>query len=160
MSEDWGFQLSIKINGNHLVNIRGKDEKEFASRLAYAVQNAGQIQVACDSIQGETPVPIQTNGFKAPTITSAPFDIGPLAIEMVKATSEKRDGTPMDSPRYDVKLVNGAFYSTFDKLVGQAAKTLWQMDKKVYLKVKINEKNPKYKNIIEVRSAEPLEGAP
>jgi hypothetical protein len=66
----------------------------------------------------------------------------------VDKVTTKRDGTPMKSPKYTVRFSDRKFYSTFQKIVADAAETL--QGQNVYYST---EKQGDYENLSSVRSA-------
>jgi hypothetical protein len=159
MSDDFKFQLSVKIEGQHLLNIRGGSALEFFEEIKEAVESAELITSAARALEGsrkpDLPHPVSpthqgTNAPpSAPNRASAPSgEIGPVQIVGVSKSSLKKDGTPMKSPKFTVEFSNGKKLSTFDTLVGQAAESL--SGRSVFYTTKVN---GEYTNLAEVRSA-------
>lgn len=159
MSEDFKIQLSVKVDGQHLVNIRSADTSEFGDLLAWAVENADQITSACRALEGAqkaapahhpsapppAPAPVPAASYQPPV---AAGEVGPVVIKSVSKSSLKKDGTPMKSPKYTVEFSNGKKLSTFDATWGQAAESL--SGQSVYYTTKVN---GEYTNLAEVRRA-------
>jgi hypothetical protein len=159
VSDDFRFQLSVKVDGQHLLNIRATNEIEFWDGLKSAVENAELIQSAARALEGaRTPVqpkpvsPTHQGENASPGAsyrsTAPSGEIGPVQIVGVSKSSVKKDGTPMKSPKFTVEFSNGKKLSTFDSLVGNAAETL--SGQPVYYTTKIN---GEYTNLAGVRGA-------
>jgi hypothetical protein len=151
--EDFKLQLSVKIDGVHLFNIRAENAKELFELIATTVEHAELIQSAARALEGvqkpEPAKPVPTTGARvisAPTSTSS--EIGPVAIKGVEKAMLKKDGTPMKSPRFVVKFSNGHTHATFDVPTGEAAETL--AGQQVYY---TTEKRGDYENLASVRRA-------
>lgn len=154
--EDFKLQLSVKIDGQHLLNIRSASAQEFDELLKFCVANAEQLQAATAALEGsakatqskaatEAPRPVQAASYRPPV---AAGEVGPVQIKGVSKTALKKDGTAMKSPKYTVEFSNGKRLSTFEALVGQAAEAL--SGQSVYYSTKVN---GEYVNLAEVRSA-------
>lgn len=134
MSENWKLQLSLKLDGQHLLNIRAEMPEEFGSLLRSAVDDAPLIASVCRALEGaQTPqqaAPVRVVGGRLNVSQTGPQsavpsgEVGPVQVESVSTSATKRDGTPMKSPRYMVKFGNGKMLSTFDQTLGQSAMTL------------------------------------
>lgn len=159
MSEEYRFQLSVKIDGSHLLNLRAEKADEFGQMLAWAVDNAEQIQAATAALEGAqkaataprdsppppAPVPVPAASYVTPPGAG---EVGPVLIKSVSKTSLKKDGTPMRSPRYVVEFSNGKKIGTIDGTLGQSAEAL--SGQSVYYSVTVN---GDFTNLAEVRRA-------
>lgn len=153
MSDNWVFQLSAKIDGQHLVNVRAEDAVTFKDLLAWTKEHADDIREAALALQGAqkaaaappapAPPPQQQARPQAPA-----GEIGPVTITGVGSDTMKRDGTVMTKPKYTVNFSNGKKHSTFDAVVGDAAMSL--QGQSVYYTIKVN---GEYQNLASLRSA-------
>jgi hypothetical protein len=151
--EDFTLQLSIKIDGVHLFNIRASDPAEFWALVGNAVEHAELIQSAARALEGvQKPEPVRPVSHTGPRSGGAPgatsAEIGPVAIKGVEKALLKKDGTPMKSPRFVVKFSNGRALSTFDEAIAASAETL--AGQQVYY---ATEKRGEYENLASVRRA-------
>jgi hypothetical protein len=151
--DDFRFQLSVKVDGQHLLNIRADNEIDFWGGLRAAVENAELIQSAARALEGsqkaQAPAPVVTTHH--PTISSpvgVSAEIGPILVAGVSISATKKDGTPMKSPKFAVKFGNGKTHSTFDAAIGQSAQTL--SGQNCYY---VTERKGEYDNLIAIRSA-------
>ena len=157
MSENWAYQLSVKLDGLHLVNIRADSAEEFEVQLRWAVELREPILTACASL-GATEKP--QHPASAPTRGSAPIvpqggagrEIGPIVLENVELKRGPKDGPPWKSPMYVLKW-DGSSASTFDALNGKAAQGAWMSGSPCYLTVEPSPKNPKFQNLLSIRMA-------
>lgn len=160
MSDDFKFQLSVKIDGSHLLNIRAGSSLEFFEEIKDAVESAELIASACRALEGAqkaspapTVVPTHHGPVGVPAASYRPpvaaGEVGPVQIKGVSKTTLKKDGTAMKSPKFTVEFSNGKKLSTFEALVGQAAEAL--SGQSVYYSTKVN---GEYVNLAEVRSAQ------
>jgi hypothetical protein len=134
MNEDFRFQLSIRIDGQHLLNVRSGNAVDFGADIRSAVDDAEMILSACRALEGrqmpQQPSAVRVMGGNlkvssgAPQPSSGPSaEFGPVLLQGVSSSSTKRDGTPMKSPKFTVN-VGGKSLSTFDASLGQSAMTL------------------------------------
>ena len=152
MSDDFRFQLSVKIDGTHLFNVRHENATDFGTALAWAVANAEQIQLACLALGGAqkpqpapAPHPATPPPAKPPAAPSG--EVGPVLVKGVQKAILKKDGTKMKSPRFTVEFSNGKRHSTFDEVLAGAAETL--AGESCYYTTDDSE----YKNLTSVRRA-------
>lgn len=155
MSEDWNLQLSVKIEGQHLLNLRSETSAGLSAMLAWAVENREAIIAATAALEGAQKPPPAVPVYVAPRVApSSPGglqgEIGPVAIEKVDVDTVKKDGTRMNSPKFTVKFSNGKRHSTFDSLVGDAASALHRDGSSVYYSIKVN---GEYQNLAAIRKA-------
>jgi hypothetical protein len=159
MSDDFTYQLSVKIDGQHLLNIRSDDAQKFSAMLRHAVENAEQIQAACAALEGSRkPAPAPPAAAPRPAPSPVPAasyvspqgagEVGPVLIKAVSKSSLKKDGTPMRSPKFTVEFSNGKKLSTFDATLGQSAEAL--SGQSVFYSTT---RNGDYENLAEVRRA-------
>jgi hypothetical protein len=151
--DDFRFQLSVKVDGQHLLNIRADNEIDFWSGLKAAVENAELIQSAARALEGaqKAYVPAPVVATPRPVVSSpagVSAEIGPILVSAVSVSATKRDGSPMKSPKYAVTFGNGKTHSTFDPAIGQSAQTL--SGKSVFY---VTEKKGEYENLVAIRSA-------
>jgi hypothetical protein len=156
---DWTFQLSVKIDGEHMLNVRAQNELTFLQSIKAAVESSELILSAARALEGvrkpqhAAPVSHAPQGvIGAPAGSRGPAqpsgEFGPVRIVGVGKSSVKKDGTPMKSPKFTVEFSNGKKLATFDTLVGQAAESLSGRD--VFYETKVN---GEYTNLAAVRSA-------
>lgn len=157
--DDFKFQLSVKIDGQHLLNLRAAESNEFGDMLKWAVENAEQIQAAASVLEGSqkaapaprpspppaAPAPVPAASYVTPPGAG---EVGPVFIKSVTKSSLKKDGTPMRSPRYLVEFSNGKKIGTIDGTLGQSAEAL--SGQSVYYSVTVN---GDFTNLAEVRRA-------
>lgn len=157
--DDFKFQLSVKIDGSHLLNLRAVESGEFGQMLKWAVENAEQIQAATSALEGAqkaAPAPRPSPPPPAPApVPAASYvtppgegEVGPVLIKSVSKQMVKKDGTPMRSPRYVVEFSNGKKIGTIDGTLGQSAEAL--SGQSVYYSVTVN---GEFTNLAEVRRA-------
>ena len=155
MSENFKYQLSVKIDGQHLLNLRTETVEEFNAQLKWAVENAEQLQLACTALQGpEKPQPVRQPVAAGARPASRPpgGEIGPIVLENVEIKRSGKDGTVWKNPMFIVKY-DGTSASTFDPLIGKAAQGFWTNGSPCYLTVEPSPKNPRYLNVASIRSA-------
>ena len=157
MSENWRFQLSIKVEGQHLFNIRSDDGEQFKNSLAYAADNREAILAACAALEGSRkpeparPASTPATAPKMP-LSGSEREVGPIQIENIEVKKGPRDGPAWKSPMYVVKW-EGQSASTFDALIGKAAMGFWTQGNACHLTVEPSPKNPRFLNLTSIRSA-------
>lgn len=157
MSENWKLQLSLKIDGVHLLNLRADTIEEFSELLARAEEHREPILLAVAALGGiqkpQPAVPAQTQR-QAPNVPQggAGRETGPIVLDNVELKRGPKDGPPWKSPMYVVKW-DGSSASTFDALIGKAAQGAWMNGNPCYLTTEPSPKNPKYLNLISLRMA-------
>lgn len=154
MSDNFCLQLSVKIDGTHLLNIRSEGAEEFGTLLKWSVENAEQIQTACRALEGKAPAPVFTPR-PAPIAVPGASSQGGDTVKLITGVDIKtgpREGPPFKSPMYVVSFGDRSSASTFDELDGKAL--LGLVGKQAHIGL-VAAKNPKYTNIIKgsVRSA-------
>src|ERR1700690_3411205 len=136
MSEDWAYQLSVKVDGQHLLNLRADDAVAFKDALAWATENKEPILLACAALgatERHQPARPAATPSPAPVVSQKPAggETGPIGIDGVTlkrgpktfdpTTKKDVEGTPWKSPMYVVAFSDGTSASTFDELDGKAA---------------------------------------
>lgn len=154
MSENWKLQISIKIDGVHLLNVRAESPEEFGAILEATVSQSEMIATACRALEGsqkaQPPAPVVTT--PRPVVSSpagVSAEIGPILVSGVSISATRKDGTPMKSPKYAVKFGNGKTHSTFDAAIGQSAQTL--SGQNCYY---VTERKGDYDNLVAIRGAQ------
>lgn len=152
MSDNWAFQLSAKIDGQHLVNVRAEDAVTFKDLLAWTKEHADDIREAALALQGTqkpaaAPPPVSVGVAQQTRVQAPAGEVGPVQVKGVQKAILKKDGTRMKSPRFTVEFSNGKRHSTFDETVAGAAETL--AGESVYYTVDDSE----YHNLTSVRRA-------
>lgn len=156
MSENWKYQLSLKLDGVHLVNLRADSAEEFEVQLRWAVDHREPILAAAAALgatekpQPARPAPAPARGLIEPQGGSG-REIGPIQLEGVEMKKGPRDGPPWKSPMYVIKW-DGSSASTFDALIGKAAMGFWTEGHSCYVTTE-SAKNPKYLNAVSIRMA-------
>ena len=153
MSEDWAYQLSVKVDGQHLLNLRADDAVAFKDALAWATENKEPILLACAALGAtERPQPARPAATPSPAPVVAPkpagAEVGPVLVKGISKTALKKDGTTMRSPRFTVEFSNGKRLATFDEMVAGSAETL--SGQQVYYSTEIN---GEFTNLVSVRRA-------
>ncbi len=152
MAEDYKIQLSVKIDGVHMLNVRSNDTADFGALLKWTVDNAVQLQAACAALEGERKaVPPPTTSEQAmsrPGATSG--EIGPVGITGIEKQTQGRDGMRFKAPKYTVMFSNGKKFSTFNGTLAGAAQALSEVP--VYYTTE-QSRDGKYTNLASVRSA-------
>ncbi len=160
ISPPWKVQLSIKVDGVHLLNIRAGTVEELRELMADAVKQQEAILATVAALEGEKrvipaiPMPPSSLPPRAPLSPSG-IEIGPVTITGIQVAATDKTGAKMASSRYSVKFSDQKTYSTFKRDIGESAQTLSSMGKKVYYSVEPGT-NPKFMNLASIRSAESL----
>jgi len=152
------MQLSVKIDGAHLLNLRADTSAQLSDMLTWSVENREAILAATAALEGTRKAPEAAPPVSAPRATSAApaaslREIGPIGISGVDKKQEGKDGKQWKSPMYIVKFTNGESGSTFDGLVGKAAMSLYAEEKLCFATLEPSPKNPKYSSISSIRVA-------
>ena len=155
MSENWKFQLSLKIE-NHLLNIRADTVEEFVQAVTDVEASKEPLLLAIAQICPEKPQqarPALTPG-RAPVVPpgASVRELGPFQLEGVEVKKAGRDLVPFKNPLYIVKWEGGSA-TTFDTLIGKAAMGFWSQGHPCYVTVEPSPKNPKYTNLLSIRMA-------
>ncbi len=159
MSENWKLQLSIKVNGPHMLNIRAETAEEFKTLLGGCVDMAEAIELAYERLQGDmtpqvsapAPAPAGRPTWRPRATSQAAVPLGetgPVQIVGVGIETTSRDGLPLNNPKHVVRFSDGKTLSTFDASIGQAASTL--QGQNVYYR---SEQRGKWTNLAGVRRA-------
>ena len=156
MSENWTIQTSIKVEGQHLVNLRSEDGATQLDLLKWATENREAILAACAALEGsQKPQPARPASAPAPAPNvsqgGGERELGPIQLDGVEIKKGPREGPPWKSPMYVLKF-EGSSCSTFDALNGKAAMGFWTQGSPCFLTVAPG-KNPKYLNLVSIRSA-------
>jgi hypothetical protein len=170
MSENWKLQLSLKIDGQHLLNLRAETSEELSGQLAWATENKEQLLIACAVLGGaQRHEPARPAAPLAPAPSTAPSapqqvpaasyvtppgagEVGPVLLRSVKKDLFNKDGVKMNSPKYTFEFGDGKKLATFKEVWGKAGETL--AGEMVFYSVETRESNGKtYSNLAEVRMA-------
>ena len=151
MSENWTIQTSIKVEGQHLVNLRSEDGATQLDLLKWATENREAILAACAALEGaQKPQPARPTSAPAPAPNvsqgGGEREIGPIHLEGVEV--KKAQFGNMFIVRWE-----GAQASTFDALVGKAAMGFYTEGHSCYLKIEPSKKNPRFTNLVSIRMA-------
>ena len=153
MSENFVLQLSVKLDAQHLINVRADDAVTFSGLLSWATEHADEIKAAATALEGTKAAPaVYAPPAEARYPRQAPSapagEIGPVKIVAVDVATTNKAGEVMNSPKYTVRFANGKKHGTFNGLTGQAAQTLQGQD--VFYTVKVN---GAYENLESIRRA-------
>jgi hypothetical protein len=170
MSENWKIQLSLKIDGQHLLNLRAETSEELSAQLVWATENKEQLLIACAVLGGvQKPQPAKpVDGYRMPpnptyepakpvpaasyTTPKGAEEVGPVLLLSVKKDLFNKDKVKMDSPKYTFEFEGGKKCSTFKKIWGEAGESL--AGEMVYYTTETRESNGKtFTNLAEVRRA-------
>ena len=147
--DDFKLQLSIKIDGQHLLNIRSDSWMDFGELLEAAVKNAEYLQSVTRAVEGKAPAPVVTTANRPiAALKETSPEFGPVKLAGVERVLLTKTGEKLRSPRFVVTFANGKKISTFDATIGGAAETL--AGEAVFYAI---EKKGEFTNLINVRKA-------